>query len=72
MTQTWSKRPAGEVTPGDTVRTSHGFILEVTRIEAPFLGRDGMLAFIEDTPGRWFKAASPVEAEIDVLDVAEG
>ena len=71
MTATWSRRAAGQVRPGDTVRTSHGFVLLVTRVEEPFLGRPGMLAFIEDTPGRWFKAASPVDAEIEVLDGAD-
>jgi hypothetical protein len=39
----------------------------VSRIEASFLGRDNMVAFIEDTPDRWFKQPVQLAAEVEVL-----
>jgi len=39
----------------------------VSRIEASFLGRENMVAFIEDTPDRWFKQPVPLAAEVEVL-----
>ena len=65
MSEDWELVPATEVCVGDTIRTSHGFELFVSRIEAPFLGRAEMMAFIEDTPGRWFKAAAPCSADLE-------
>jgi len=68
MTDSWKTITAAEVKPGDTVRTKAGHVLRVARVEDPFLGRAGMLAFIEDSPGRWFKAAAPADAEIEILE----
>ena len=39
----------------------------MSRIEASFLGRENMVAFIEDTPDRWFKQPMPLAAEVEVL-----
>jgi hypothetical protein len=41
----------------------------VSRIEARFLGRENMVAFIEDTPDRWFKQPVQLAAEVEVLRV---
>lgn len=57
---------AAEVRPGDRVRLATGAELEVSRIEAPFLGRDSLVAFVEDTPARWFKQPLPATTELDV------
>jgi hypothetical protein len=66
MTTTWVTVTATDVKAGDRVRTSSGDELTVTRIEAPFLGRDNMMAFIEDSSERWFKRPVPLDAEVEV------
>jgi hypothetical protein len=66
-TTPWKSVKATEVRPGDWVRTPDGTELEATRIESPFLGREGMLAFIEDTSQRWFKRPVPADADVEVL-----
>ena len=38
----------------------------VSRIEPQFLGRNGLIAFIEDTPARWYKQPLPETAEVQV------
>ena len=67
MPQQWKTAKASAVQPGDRVRTADGTELEATRIEASFLGRDNMLAFIEDRPERWLKRPAPVDADVEVL-----
>ena len=66
MTSTWTTMTAAQVRPGDRIRLASGAELEVSRIEAPFLGRDGLMAFIEDTPARWYKQPVPAAAELEV------
>jgi hypothetical protein len=61
------KVPATEVRPGDHIRLASGIELEVSHIEAAFLGMPAMIAFIEDTPERWFKAPVPTDAEVEIL-----
>ncbi len=63
----WRRVAASEVAPGDRLRIGGEEFL-VSRIEAPFLGRNELVAFIEDTPERWRKQPVPVDAEIDVLE----
>jgi hypothetical protein len=58
---------AQEVNPGDRVRTAAGDELVVTRIESPFMGRSELIAFIEDSPERWFKQPIPVDGTVEVL-----
>jgi hypothetical protein len=41
--------------------------LIATRVEQPFMGRDNMIALIEDTPDRWFKRPVTVDAEVEIL-----
>jgi hypothetical protein len=57
---------AEDVRVGDRVRVSSGHEALVSRIEPAFMGMDAMLAFIEDTPDRWFKMPVPKTAEVDV------
>jgi len=57
---------AGEVQVGDRVRVSSGHEALVSRIEPAFMGMDAMVAFIEDTPERWFKMPVPKTAEVEV------
>jgi hypothetical protein len=66
MTTTWVTVAATDVKAGDRVRTPSGDELTVTRIEAPFLGRDNMMAFIEDSSERWFKRPLPLDAKVEV------
>ena len=64
MAYIWKTAKAQDVKPGDRVRTQSGEVLSVTRIETSFFGRSNMLAFIEDTPDRWFK--QPMQSDSDV------
>jgi hypothetical protein len=57
---------AEEVRVGDRVRVSSGHEALVSHIEQPFMGIDAMLAFIEDTPDRWFKMPVPRTADVEV------
>lgn len=62
----WQTVKAADVQPGQRVRTADGTELVATRIERPFLGRENMLAFIEDTSERWFKRPQPLDADVQV------
>ena len=63
---TWEKTTADKVAPGERVRLASGEELTATHIETGFMGRDGVLAFIEDTAERWYKRPSPASAEVEV------
>jgi hypothetical protein len=60
----WVTKRADEVRTGDVVMTASGDVVSVSRIEESFLGRPNMIAFIEDTPERWYKR--PVARDVDV------
>jgi glutathione peroxidase len=62
---------AAEVKVGDRVLGPDGTALLVSRIEERMLGRDGLLAFIEDSPARWAKLPTPADAEVQVLTGAD-
>ena len=66
MPDTWKTVKAQAVKPGDTVRTQSGEILMVPRVESPFFGRSNMLAFIEDTPDRWFKQPMQFDSDVEI------
>jgi hypothetical protein len=66
MSDTWKTVKAQDVKAGDTVRTQSGAVVIVSRIEAPFLGLSNMVAFIEDTPNRWFKQPVVSESEVEI------
>jgi hypothetical protein len=44
----------------------NGTELTATRVEPSFFGTDNMVAFIEDTPERWFKQPATVDADVEV------
>jgi hypothetical protein len=66
MVDTWKKVPASQIAPGETIRLG-SYEFQVARIESPFLGRDELVAFIEDTPKRWHKQPVPTGTEVEVL-----
>jgi hypothetical protein len=39
---------------------------KTTSVDAPFLGRDEMVCFIEDTPERWHAYPAPRGREVEV------
>ncbi|QEC47564.1 hypothetical protein FSW04_08220 [Baekduia soli] len=59
--------PATEVRPGDRI-TARAIDLTVTRIDRPFLGRDEMLAFVEDSDVQWIKVPVALDAEVVLRD----
>jgi hypothetical protein len=63
----WKTVKAEEVKVGDTLRTQSGEVVKVSRVEASFLGRANMVAFIEDTPERWFKQPMTLGSDVEVL-----
>jgi hypothetical protein len=60
------KVTAAEVVPGDRVRLESGEEVTATRIQSPFFG-EGRLAFIEDTPERWYKRPVATDTSVEVL-----
>jgi hypothetical protein len=66
MAETWKSVPATDVQAGDEIRLQSGQSLLVSRIEPAFMGRAGMIAFIEDTPDRWFKQPMPSSTSVEV------
>ena len=66
MADTWKTVKAEQVKIGDAVRTQSGDVVMVSRIEQAFMGLPNMLAFIEDTPDRWFKQPMMADAEVEV------
>ena len=65
MAEHWQPASAQDVVVGDRIRL-RGTELTVARIEPGFLGRSGMIAFIEDTPQRWMKVPAPADAEVEI------
>jgi hypothetical protein len=66
MAESWTNVTAADVRAGDRVRLASGVEMLVSRIETRLLGRDGLIAFIEDTPERWYKQPVPQAAEVEV------
>jgi hypothetical protein len=62
----WTTMPAGTVRRGDVVKLGSGTELAVTRVEAPFLGRDDLVCLIEDSATRWLATAMAPSAEVTV------
>jgi hypothetical protein len=65
-TQSWATVPASDVQAGDRIRLATGAEMLVSRIERRLLGRDGLIAFIEDTPERWYKQPLSEATEVEV------
>ena len=66
MSDTWKTVKAQDVKAGDTVRTQTGGVVIVSRVEASFMGRPNMVAFIEDTPDRWFKQPMMSDSDVEI------
>jgi hypothetical protein len=66
MADTWKTVKAEQVKAGETVRTQSGSVVIVSRVETSFMGMPNMLAFIEDTPDRWFKQPMTADADVEV------
>jgi hypothetical protein len=62
----WTTMVAGEIKAGDRIRLASGDEFQVAKIVERFLGRDGMSAFIEDTPARWHSYPMPLTTEVEV------
>jgi hypothetical protein len=65
MAETWTTVKAADVKEGDFIRY-RGAEFEVAHIEVAFMGRDGMLAFIEDNSERWMKYPAGADAELEL------
>jgi hypothetical protein len=66
MSESWKTVKAVDVKVGDTVRTQSGAVVIASRIETPFMGMPNMMAFIEDTPDRWFKQPMMSDADVEI------
>jgi hypothetical protein len=66
MTDSWKSVAAEDVIRGDRVRLATGHEVLVSAIEPRFMGMDSMVAFIEDTPARWFKMPVPKGTQVEV------
>ena len=64
MDDAWTQLPVAEVRPGDRIRANGQEVL-VARIEPDFFGVDGLVAFIEDSPDRWFKMPLPTNLVVE-------
>jgi hypothetical protein len=68
MAESWTTVPATEVRAGDRIRLKTGVEMVVSRIEPRFLGLDDLIAFIEDTPARWYKHTLSASAGVEIAD----
>jgi hypothetical protein len=67
MTESWATMSAADVRPGDRIRLASGQEMLVSVIEPDFMGMAAMVAFIENTPTRWFKQPVPLTADVEVI-----
>jgi hypothetical protein len=56
---------------GDRVRARSGQELTVTRIDEGFMGRPGLLAFVEDSDEQWFKMPAPSDGDVELVRRAD-
>jgi hypothetical protein len=61
----WTTVRADEVAVGDRIRL-YGQDLAVTRVDAPFLGRENMVLFVESTTERWQCLPAGTDSEVEV------
>jgi hypothetical protein len=66
MPETWRSGKADEVQVGDVVRTESGEVVTVSHIEPAFFGMPEMMAFIEDTPERWYKRPLRADSALEI------
>ena len=63
---------ATDIRVGDRIRARSGVELSVTRIDEGFLGRTGMLAFVEDSDEKWFQYwSAPIDGDVEVVSRAD-
>ena len=67
MADEWTSVPVRDIRAGDRVRLANGEELLVARVDPTFMGMDSMIALIEDTPQRWYKAPMQAEGTAEVL-----
>ena len=65
MADTATPTTAADVRIGDRISVRDRE-LTVTRIDAPFLGRDNMLCFVESTDARWACVPVTTDAEVQI------
>jgi len=65
VSDSWETAKVSEVQAGDRVRF-RGFEFTVARVDANFLGREQMVALIEDEPEQWRSYPGPVDGDIEV------
>ena len=58
---------ATDVRLGDRLRDRSGAELTVTRIDADFMGRADMLAFVEDSEEQWFKMPALRDSDVELV-----
>ena len=68
MAETWKSVPPPMSKPATRSGCSPGSRSIVSPVEPAFMGIPGMIAFIEDTPDRWFKQPMPGTTSVDVLE----
>ena len=61
---------ASDVRVGDRLRTRLGSELTVTRIDVGFMGREGMIAFVEDSDEQWLKMPAAKDGEVTLVSRA--
>jgi hypothetical protein len=66
MSESWKTVKASDVQVGDTVRVQSGAEVIVSRVDPSFMGMSNMVAFVEDTPERWFKQPMMADGEVEV------
>jgi hypothetical protein len=62
---------ASAVRIGDRIRARETIELTVTRIDEAFMGREEMLAFVEDSNAQWLKLPAGRDAEIELLSTID-
>jgi hypothetical protein len=62
---------ASDVQVGDRLRARSGVELTVTRIDAGFMGRANMLAFVEDSEDQWFKMPVLRDGDVELVRRAD-
>jgi hypothetical protein len=67
MTESWATMRVADVRPRDRVRLASGQEMLVSRIEPNFMVMEAVVAFIEDTPARWFRQPLPQTTEVEVI-----
>jgi hypothetical protein len=65
MADSWKTTKVEDVQPGDVVRYA-GQEFTVARVDAPFLGRDEMVCFIEDNTTRWHAYPAARGGDVEV------